>query len=93
MTDQARPEPSTLTAQYETLRMAALGEALAPDGRAGLMLFLRRGMWAWANAPVAASAPPQPNCRSSESVAFQPSKVVIQLFAAMAMNANSRSLQ
>ena len=93
MTGLVRPEPSTIAAQYETLRMAALGEVLAPEARAGLMLFLRRGMWAWARALGAASAPPSPKCRSSESVASHPSKVVIQLFAAMAMNANNRSLQ
>ena len=28
--------------------MAALGEALPPEVRSGLMLFLRRGMWGWA---------------------------------------------
>ena len=35
-------------AEYEVLRMAALGEALPPMARSGLMLFLRRGMWGWA---------------------------------------------
>jgi hypothetical protein len=93
MTGQVRPKPSTIATQYETLRMAALGEALAPEARAGLMLFLRRGMWAWARALVAENAPAQPNRASSDSVAPHPSKAVIQLFAAMAMNANSRSLQ
>lgn len=34
-----------IAAQYEVLRMAALGEALPPTARSGLMLFLRRGMW------------------------------------------------
>jgi transposase len=36
---------SAIAAQYEVLRMAALGEALPPMARSGLMLFLRRGMW------------------------------------------------
>src|ERR1700738_870680 len=42
------PEPSNVMTQYETLRSAALGEALPPEARAGLMLFLRRGLWGWA---------------------------------------------
>lgn len=41
-------QPSTIAAQYEALRVAALGEALPPEARSGLMLFLRRGMWGWA---------------------------------------------
>lgn len=35
---------------YETLRTAARGEALAFEARNGLALFLRRGMWGWARA-------------------------------------------
>ena len=46
-----------IAAQYEVLRMAALGEALPPKARSGLMLFLRRGMWGWAQALTAAQAP------------------------------------
>jgi hypothetical protein len=42
------PEPSNVMTQYETLRSAALGDALPPEARAGLMLFLRRGLWGWA---------------------------------------------
>ena len=44
-----------VTEQYETMRTAARGEALPPEARCGLSLFLRRGMWAWARAP----RPPQ----------------------------------
>jgi len=40
--------PSIVPAHYERLRGAALGEALQPEARGGLALFLRRGMWAWA---------------------------------------------
>lgn len=36
--------------QYEALREAALGQALRPTARSGLVLFLRRGMWAWVRA-------------------------------------------
>jgi hypothetical protein len=38
-------ESGNVVMQYETLRKAALGDALPPDARAGLMLFLQRGMW------------------------------------------------
>ncbi len=37
-----RTRPSLLP-QYETLRAAALGNALPPEARAGLMLFLQAG--------------------------------------------------
>ena len=40
--------------------MAALGEALPPTARSGLMLFLRRGMWGWAQTLAAASPVQQP---------------------------------
>jgi hypothetical protein len=43
-----------IAAQYEVLRMAALGEALPPMARSGLMLFLRRGTWGWAQTLAAA---------------------------------------
>ena len=49
----------SIAAQYEVLRMAGLGEALPPTARSGLMLFLRRGMWGWAQALAAASHVPQ----------------------------------
>jgi hypothetical protein len=50
MTDASScsPQPTSIAAQYETLRMAALGEILPPEARSGLMLFLCRGMWGWA---------------------------------------------
>lgn len=81
-------EPS-IAAQYETLRMAALGDALPPEARNGLMLFLRRGMWGWARALAAASTPEQPiRSLSSNSAASHPRRAVIQAFASMAMNAN-----
>jgi hypothetical protein len=57
-------EPSSIVTQYETLRRAALGDALPPEARAGLMLFLRRGMWGWARAMGTRSAVPQPSARS-----------------------------
>jgi hypothetical protein len=89
------PDPSTVAAQYETLRMAALGEALPPEARSGLMLFLRRGMWGWAQALAAASAPAQPirSPSSSSTMPPHPSSAVVHLFAAMVVNAKSRSVQ
>jgi hypothetical protein len=50
---------STIAAQYEVLRAAALGEALPLMARSGLVLFLRRGMWGWARALTAAATSPQ----------------------------------
>jgi hypothetical protein len=40
--------------------MAALGDALPPQARSGLMLFLRRGMWAWGRALIAESLAQEP---------------------------------
>ena len=56
-----RPSPSIAVTQYETLRTAALGAALPPEARAGLLLFLRRGMWGWARAVAAMSTFEQPS--------------------------------
>jgi hypothetical protein len=71
--------------------MAALGEALPPEVRSGLMLFLRRGMWGWARTlvvgsvrrepiPAQRSSPAEPGARSA----------IIHVFAAMAMKVNNR---
>jgi hypothetical protein len=40
--------------------MAAHGEPLPPKDRSGLLLFLRRGMWGWAQTLVAASSAQEP---------------------------------
>jgi len=81
----------TVAAQYETLRTAALGEALPPEARTGLMLFLRRGMWGWARALAATSArqeaihaPASSPTAPSERLAF------IHVLAAMAMSTHDR---
>ena len=67
---------AAITAQYEVLRAAALGEALPLMARGGLVLFRRRGMWGWARALTAAASPlrervdrspaagPMPDCRA-----------------------------
>ncbi len=62
--------PSTVAARYETLRRAALGEALPPEARSGLMLFLSRGMWGWARTQTA------PSVREESTPAPSPSLVV-----------------
>jgi hypothetical protein len=95
MTPGAAEKPSTtastLVAQYETLRMAGLGEALPLEARSGLMLFLRRGMWSWARSlagesarqeplPVPCSAPIEPGERSA----------IVYVLAAMARKINYR---
>jgi len=80
--------PTAIAERYETLRTAAVGEALPPEARSGLMLFLRRGMWGWMRALVAASAPAQPiRTPPSASTPSQQSRAAIQLLATMAMNA------
>ncbi len=83
--------PSNVAAQYEALRMAALGEALPPEARSGLMLFLRRGMWAWARTLTAPSAREEPtHAPLPSSTAPCERKAVIYVLAAMAMNAHDR---
>jgi hypothetical protein len=86
---------TSIVAQYETLRRAALGHVLPPEARSGLMLFLRRGMWGWARAMAIAGAsmsqqpscPPALNCAPSDE-----SRTLIHIFAAMAMSANNRGV-
>ena len=88
------PETSRITAQYETLRAAALGEALPPEARHGLILFLRRGMWGWARALAAVSVPVPSMCSQSwNSTTRWRSSAVVELFAGMVMNNNKRSAQ
>jgi hypothetical protein len=84
----AEPPPS-IAAQYEILRGAALGEPLPPEARRGLGLFLRRGMWAWARMPATdGDAAPPKGSPSRPSTAPRPTRAVIRVFAAMALNTN-----
>jgi hypothetical protein len=72
--------------QYETLRMAAFGNALPPEARAGLMLFLHTGMWGWARAVTAMRTFERP--ADSRPMNWKPPeehRTVIHLFAAMAI--------
>jgi hypothetical protein len=80
-----------ITSQYETLRRAALGEALLPEARGGLMLFLYRGMWGWARTLQPATVPrqPLPTLCPSPAEACERS-TMIHLFAALAMHPHER---
>jgi hypothetical protein len=84
------PEPSLVITHYETLRRAALGEALPPEARAGLTLFLRRGMWSWAQAIITGSAV---SPLAGEHLApWQPPETdrpLIHLLAALAIQAHN----
>jgi hypothetical protein len=77
--------PSIAT-HYETLRAAALGNALPPEARAGLMLFLHAGMWGWARAATTMCTSERPaGSRPSNWKAPMEHRTVIHLFAAMAI--------
>ena len=81
---------SVLAPKYEVLRAAALGEALPLMARSGLMLFLRRGMWGWAKALIAAAGSPQePTDRFSSSAPTPGERsVVIHVLATIATSTN-----
>lgn len=82
---------ATVAAQYETLRMAGFGGALPPEARSGLVIFLRRGMWAWARmlaAPCVREEPTQVPAPASALPCER--KAIIYLLAAMAMNTRDR---
>jgi hypothetical protein len=79
-------DPSIAVTQYETLRMAALGNALPPEARAGLLLFLHTGMWGWARAVTAMRTFERPaDSRPSNWKPPEEHRTVIHLFAAMAI--------
>jgi hypothetical protein len=76
--------PSIAITQYETLRAAALGNALPPEARAGLMLFLHTGMWGWTRVVTAMRTFERPaGSRPSNWKAPEEHRTVIQLFASM----------
>lgn len=83
-----------VASQYETLRKAALGNALPPDARAGLMLFLQRGMWGWACALATTTAPRAPT--GSRTTNWNPPeecRTIVHIFAAMAIRPAFREQQ
>ena len=78
-----------LVAQYEALRGAVLGELLPPEARAGLLLFLRRGMCGWARALATMRAAQRPIGSLSPNRAVpEDHRAVVRIFAAMVINAN-----
>jgi hypothetical protein len=75
--------------QYEALRGAVLGDALPPEARTGLLLFLRRGMSGWARAVATMSAPPRPSgSRPPNGKIPEEHRSFVHILAAMAINAN-----
>ncbi|MDH3659449.1 MAG: hypothetical protein OEU92_05355 [Alphaproteobacteria bacterium] len=83
--------PTAIVARYERLRSAMLGEALPPDARSGLIVFLHRGLWRWVRmlASEPARLDPIPS-RSSMPEEFIEDRAVIGLLAGMAMAINDR---
>lgn len=70
--------------------MAALGGALPPTARSGLMLFLRRGMWGWAQALATAGAVQQPIHASSLNPPANKRTAVVHVLATIAMSTHDR---
>ncbi len=91
LTETGSAQLFTVASRYETLRRAALGEALPPQARSGLILFLRRGMWGWTRLLTSASARQEPISAPTSSLTApgEPSPLV-HVFAAMAMYAKDR---
>ena len=82
-------DPSIAVTQYETLRAAALGNALPPEARAGLMLFLHTGMWGWTRAVATMCAPQRPTgSRPPNWTIPEEHRAVVHILAAMVINAN-----
>ena len=70
--------------------MAALGEALPPEARSGLVLFLRLGMWGWARTLAVARVPPPERRLPPVQVAPRDHNTCIHILAAMTMHLNQR---
>ncbi len=78
-----------VVAQYEALRGAVLGDAMPPEARTGLLLFLHRGMSGWARAVITMSAPPRPVASRPPNWKIpEEHRAVVHILAAMAINAN-----
>ena len=76
-----------LVARYEALRGAVLGDMLQPEARAGLQLFLRRGMCGWARTTM--HTPERPaGSRTSSLPIPEEHRAVVRIFAAMVINGN-----
>jgi hypothetical protein len=85
-------DSATTAAHYETLRSAALGAPLLPEARHGLLLLLRRGMWAWTQAVATAAVVPPPTRGTAPGSPSPPELPgVVHVFAAMALSSRHRS--
>jgi hypothetical protein len=68
-----------------------LGEALPPEGRSGLMLFLRRGMSGWARSLSSANVQRHPPAAPrSDPREPRERNAIVYVFASMAMKVNDR---
>ncbi len=84
-------QPTAVTARYERLRAAMLGEVLPPDARSGLIVFLHRGMWRWARLLVPEPTRLEPIPSQSPAPAERvEDRAIIGLLAGMAMAINDR---
>jgi hypothetical protein len=85
-------DPSEVRARYEVLRLAALGEPLPPEARSGLMLFLHRGMWAWARTPLTSVSQEPSQASSLASTALGAREEVIRVGACGAHRASPTTM-
>jgi len=79
-------EPGDVVMRYETLRKAALDGSLPPDARAGMMLFLRQGMWGWSCTLTTRMTSEQPI--GAPTTNWNPPaecRTIVHIFAAMAI--------
>lgn len=68
-----------------------LGEALPPDARSGLVVFLQRGMWGWVRMLAAGTTRLQPiPARSPTPAEPFERRAIIYALARMAMRNNDR---
>ena len=77
---------TTAVSQYEALRRAALGEPVAPHERSGLVVFLRRGMWSWAQSVSSAVSPRTPTPVASGRTTSTDHSAIVPLLVAMALS-------
>ena len=90
-TETCSTPPTTVAAQYDTLRRAWLGEALPPEARRGLMLFVSRGMWAWARTLAAQGVCEEPTPSSTPGpTAPCERKTIIHVLASLAIAVRDR---
>jgi len=71
--------------------MTTFGDALPPESRSGLALFLRRGMWGWARTLATTNRWPTPLLATPLDPTEPRSRsAIVQALAAMVTNLDSR---